>query len=53
VDGQLAINIFSKINSLIGCSFNNDYDCDGIKNHEDSCPNMYNPQQRDLDGDLI
>ncbi|MDD3262458.1 MAG: PKD domain-containing protein [Candidatus Absconditabacteria bacterium] len=53
VDGKLAVEILGKINSLIGCSFDNDYDCDGILNHEDSCPNTYNPQQRDLDGDGI
>jgi len=53
VDGKLAIEILGKINSLIWCSFDNDYDCDWIPNHEDNCPNTYNPQQRDLDWDLI
>lgn len=53
VDGKLAVEILGKINNLIWCSFNNDYDCDGIPNHEDSCPNAYNPQQRDLDKDGI
>jgi hypothetical protein len=33
------------------CSFNLDYDCDGIFNHKDNCPYTYNPQQADIDGD--
>lgn len=53
IDGKLAVEILSKINSLIGCSFNNDYDCDGIDNAQDSCPTTYNPQQKDYDKDGI
>ncbi|AHB40990.1 hypothetical protein P148_SR1C00001G0183 [candidate division SR1 bacterium RAAC1_SR1_1] len=53
IDGKLAVEILSRINSLIGCSFNNDYDCDGIDNAQDSCPTGYNPQQRDYDKDKI
>jgi hypothetical protein len=37
----------------VNCAFNNDYDCDGIDNAKDSCPNAYNPTQRDLDKDGI
>lgn len=33
------------------CSFNDDYDCDGIPNHEDNCPYSYNPSQKDMDQD--
>lgn len=32
------------------CDFNLDYDCDGIPNHQDNCPYVYNPSQNDLDG---
>lgn len=53
IDGKLAVQILSRINSLIGCSFNNDYDCDGIDNAQDSCPTTYNPQQKDFDKDGI
>lgn len=53
IDGKLAIEILGKINWFIGCAFNNDYDCDGIDNAQDSCPNAYNPQQRDYDKDGI
>jgi hypothetical protein len=35
------------------CSFNDDYDCDGEKNHKDNCPYDYNPNQTDLDRDGI
>jgi hypothetical protein len=41
------------MSSIIGCSFNNDYDCDGITNTDDSCPNSYNPHQTDTDKDGI
>lgn len=35
------------------CRFDTDYDCDGIKNHQDSCEYTYNPSQTDLDNDGI
>jgi len=53
IAGKLLIKIFSNMSSLIGCSFNNDYDCDGLTNSEDSCPNTYNPNQTDTDKDGI
>jgi len=53
IDGKLAIEILANINSLIGCGFDEDYDCDWITNKDDSCANHYNPQQRDLDRDWI
>lgn len=53
IDGKLAVEILSHINNLIGCSFINDYDCDGIDNTLDSCPTTYNPQQKDYDKDGI
>jgi len=53
IAGKLLIKIFSNMSSLIGCSFNNDYDCDWIVNSQDSCPNSYNPHQTDTDHDGI
>lgn len=35
------------------CSFDDDYDKDGIKNKIDNCPNWYNPLQKDTDWDKI
>ncbi len=32
---------------------NNDVDGDGILNWEDNCPEVYNPDQADVDGDLM
>jgi hypothetical protein len=37
--------------NYITCSYDTDYDCDGIPNSQDNCPYTYNPHQRDLDGD--
>ncbi len=37
----------------IRCEFDNDYDCDWILNHNDNCPQTYNPSQNDFDGDDI
>jgi hypothetical protein len=51
IDGNLVVSIFSKVNDIVGCMFNDDYDCDGIKNTQDSCPNAYNPHQTDTDKD--
>jgi hypothetical protein len=42
-----------KLNGKVNCAFNNDYDCDGLDNAKDSCPNAYNPTQRDTDKDGI
>jgi hypothetical protein len=53
IDGKTAIEIFTKVFPKIQCTFNNDYDCDGIKNKDDNCPNTYNPIQEDTDGDKI
>ena len=47
-----AIRIFSAVyDNYSNCSFNVDYDCDGIVNWKDNCPYMYNPNQYDLDWD--
>lgn len=53
VDGQTALDILEKVNGKIQCQFDNDYDCDGLKNPEDNCPNTYNPAQKDLDTDGV
>lgn len=47
IDGQTALDIFYKLYTNIQCSFDNDYDCDGIVNAEDNCPYDYNPSQKD------
>jgi len=41
------------IYTITACTFNNDYDCDGLDNANDSCPNAYNPSQKDYDHDGI
>jgi len=51
VDGKTVIDILNKINGKIQCAFNDDYDCDGISNSQDNCPNAYNPHQKDTDHD--
>lgn len=47
------ISLFGRLHDKIACSFDNDYDCDGVDNYKDNCPNTYNPKQRDTDRDLI
>lgn len=53
IDGKTVLETLFKLNSKIDCSFNNDYDCDGWENAKDSCPNAYNPKQKDTDNDGI
>ena len=53
IDGQTVLAILSNVYSKIQCNFNSDYDCDGIPNSQDNCPNDYNPNQRDTDKDGI
>ncbi|GHW02248.1 hypothetical protein AGMMS50249_0340 [candidate division SR1 bacterium] len=54
IDGKEVLKILDYVNStFVKCSPNDDYDCDGIKNVDDNCPNTYNPHQRDLDGDGV
>lgn len=35
-----------------GCGAGSDYDCDGIPLSQDNCPDHYNPNQANCDGDL-
>ncbi len=53
IDGKLTIDILGRVNDLIWCSFNSDYDCDGISNTIDNCPYTFNAKQHDLDKDGI
>ena len=53
IDGKTVIETLYKVYGKIQCTFNNDYDCDGLNNTNDSCPNEYNPQQHDTDQDQI
>ena len=49
-----AIRIFSSVyDNFASCSFNVDYDCDGVTNWDDDCPYVFNSNQYDLDGDWI
>lgn len=41
------LDILYKIYSSIQCSFDDDYDCDGILNAQDNCLYDYNPTQKD------
>ncbi len=51
VDGKTVLQTLFKLNQKIDCTFDNDYDCDGIVNAQDACPNAYNPKQTDTDHD--
>lgn len=53
VDGTYVLKVIGELHKKINCSFDPDYDCDGLKNWEDNCKNTYNPQQRDIDHDNI
>jgi len=53
IDGKTVVETLFKLNGKVNCAFNNDYDCDGIDNAKDSCPNTYNPSQKDTDKDTI
>ena len=53
IDWALLVKILSNMNSIIGCAFNNDYDCDWIINNQDNCPNAYNPHQTDTNKNWI
>ncbi|MCX6825326.1 MAG: PKD domain-containing protein [candidate division SR1 bacterium] len=53
IDGKTVLDTLFKLNGKVSCTFNNDYDCDGIENSKDSCSNTYNPSQKDSDHDGI
>jgi len=53
IDGKTVLETLFKLNGKVNCAFNNDYDCDGIMNAQDNCPNSYNSHQTDTDHDGI
>ena len=53
IDGKTVVDTLFKLNEKVSCVFNNDYDCDGIDNTKDNCPNTYNPHQTDTNHDGI
>jgi len=53
IDGKTVLDTLFKLNEKVSCVFNNDYDCDGIDNTKDNCPNTYNPNQTDTNHDGI
>jgi len=48
---EKVLEILNKIFKITGCDFDNDYDCDGLSNFLDNCPNSYNPNQLDTEND--
>ena len=52
VDPAYAIDILGKVFPRIACTFDLDYDCDGVTNKRDNCPNTYNPNQANHDRDI-
>lgn len=52
-DGEYVLKTLYALFQIVDCNFDFDYDCDGIPNHIDNCPNHYNPNQTDTDWDGI
>lgn len=48
---EKVLRILYRVFGIVDCRFNNDYDCDGLDNAQDNCPNQYNPSQNDFDRD--
>lgn len=54
INGKDALSILYYVfQNYSKCSFNTDYDCDGVVNAQDNCPYDYNRNQLDLDGDGV
>lgn len=53
MDGKRILEILYNLYHVTACTFHNDYDCDGLDNPGDICPNAYNPSQKDFDHDGI
>lgn len=50
---QQILSLIYRLNLQLQCTFDLDYDKDGISNQNDNCPYTYNPSQSDMDGDDI
>jgi hypothetical protein len=48
---QQLLQYLYKLNQSVSCSFDIDYDKDGVVNHQDNCPIVRNPTQMNSDGD--
>ena len=53
VSWEYVLKTLYNVFEIVDCDFDDDYDCDGIPNAEDNCPNHYNPSQKDTDGNGI
>jgi hypothetical protein len=54
INGADALRLFGSVfDNYASCSFNVDYDCDGVTNGKDNCPYVYNLNQYDEDSDGI
>lgn len=53
VPWDLLIEIYIPLITAAQCPILTDFDFDGIRNSQDLCPLVYDPQQRDLDSDAI
>jgi len=53
VEWEYVLKTLYNLFKIIDCSFDQNYDCDPMDNLNDSCPNHYNPSQKDTDGDGI
>lgn len=53
VDGNMLLDNVFKVSTKNSCTFDFDYDKDGINNYDDTCPYWYNPNQKDTDKDGI
>lgn len=51
IDPDYAIAVLGKLFPRIACTFDLDYDCDGVTNKRDNCPRTYNPNQANNDRD--
>ncbi len=53
VGGEYVLKTLYNLFKIVDCDFDNDYDCDDNLNVKDNCPNHYNPNQKDTDGDGV
>lgn len=53
VEWEYVLKTLYNLFKLVDCDFDYDYDCDDNENIKDNCPNHYNPNQKDTDGDWV